>query len=185
MHGIRWFLPEARFIFSSPSPPHPPSPSPSKTPWAGQRSPARVSANQNRRCDGSEDGGFAISALRWGTMGSEECEGDSSAQVGHQDTVLLKGNESQTQCTAYAGFSPRLVLFFRPRRHPTRRPLLPQKPLGLANVHPRECRQIRIVAAMEAKTGALRFRPCGGERWEARNAKATAPRRSATKTRCC
>jgi hypothetical protein len=34
---------------------------------------------------------FQISALRSGTMGSQECEGDSFAQVGHQDTVLLKG----------------------------------------------------------------------------------------------
>src|SRR5580692_1737999 len=33
------FSPEARFIFSSPSPPNPPSPSPSKTPWAGQMGP--------------------------------------------------------------------------------------------------------------------------------------------------
>src|ERR1700722_10912107 len=45
-------------------------------------------------------------------MGSQECQGDSSTQVGHPDTVLLKGNESQTQCTAYAGFLPEARFIF-------------------------------------------------------------------------
>src|ERR1700686_5193411 len=47
-------------------------------------------------------------------MGSEECEGDSSAQVGHRETVLLEGMRARPRCTTYACFPPRLVLFFRP-----------------------------------------------------------------------
>ena len=38
-HGVRGFLPEARFIFSSPSPQSPPSSSPSKRSWGGQDGP--------------------------------------------------------------------------------------------------------------------------------------------------
>jgi hypothetical protein len=51
---------------------------------------------------------FQISALQSGTMASQECEGDSSTQVGHRDTLLLKGNESQTHCTE--DFSQRIFV---------------------------------------------------------------------------
>ena len=128
-------------------------------------------------------------------MGSEECEGDGSPQVGHVATVLLEGvRESSVRRAprhegnpAYAvrAFPPRLVLFFCPRRHRGRRPLPSQKGRGVASVHSRECRQIRIVDAMEAKAGTFRIRPCGQERWEARNAKGTAHHRSATSPLCC
>ncbi len=45
-------------------------------------------------------------------MGSEECEGGSSAQVGHGDTVLLERNESQTQAYGIRVVSSRGSFYF-------------------------------------------------------------------------
>jgi hypothetical protein len=44
--------------------------------------------------------------------GREEYEGDSSAQVGHRDTVLLERNESKTQAYGVRVCPTGLVLFF-------------------------------------------------------------------------
>ena len=111
-HGVRGFLPEARFIFSSPSPPRPPSSSPTKRSWGGQRSLRRVSATQNRGCDGRRRRPLFKFGPAVRNDGSEECEGDSSAQVGHRDTVLLKGNESKTQAHGVRGFLPEARFIF-------------------------------------------------------------------------
>src|ERR1700688_324108 len=94
-------------------------------------------------------------------MESRNAKGTATAQVGQRDTVLLERMRARPRRRAYACFPPRLVLFFCPRRPRACHPLLPQKPRGLANVHPRECRQIRIVDAMDAKAGTFRFRPSG------------------------
>jgi hypothetical protein len=76
-------------------------------------------------------------------MEARNAKGNSSAQVGHRDTVLREGNESQTQAYGVRVFLPRgSFLFFRPRRHPTRRPLLPQKPRGLGHTLPRKSKTI-------------------------------------------
>jgi len=64
-------------------------------------------------------------------MEARECEGDSSAQVGHHDTVLAEGNEG---IPAYgcASVPPRLVLFSVPVATEAALLLFLKKVVGLA-----------------------------------------------------
>jgi hypothetical protein len=45
-------------------------------------------------------------------MEARNAKGDSSAQVGHRDTVLREGNESQTQAYGVRVFLPRGSFYF-------------------------------------------------------------------------
>ena len=45
-------------------------------------------------------------------MEARNAKGDSSAQVGHRDTVLREGNESQTQAYGVCVFLPRGSFYF-------------------------------------------------------------------------
>jgi hypothetical protein len=94
--------------------------------------PHGVTPNRSRGYESKRRRAFSISATAVGTDESEECQGDSPAQVRPPRHRVARRNERKTQVYGVRVCAPRLALFFCPRRPRARRPSLPQKGRGLA-----------------------------------------------------